>query len=174
MTIKPPSKGVYRIDTLDSRITFRAKHQFGTGTVRGSFGLTGGEIAVTVPPEESTVHAAASTLSFASGNTARDRKVKSTTFLDAEAYPEISFTSTSIEQVDGIWQLRGVLTARGAAAPAEFSLESLQVDAADIRIAATGKIDRYAHGITAMKGMAGRYLWLTVTVRATRQQVGPS
>lgn len=125
MTIQPSGQGVYRIDVLHSRTDFRAKHQFGTGTgtVRGSFGPTGGEIAVAVPREGSTVHASASALSFVSGNRMRDRKVRSKTFLDA----------------------------------------------ADIIISATGKIDRYAHGITAAKGMAGRHLWLTITVRATLQ-----
>ncbi|HJP73709.1 MAG TPA: YceI family protein [Pseudonocardiaceae bacterium] len=169
MTIQAPSQGVYRIDTTGSTISFRAKHQFGTGTVRGSFGLTGGEIAVALPPEGSTVRASANALSFASGNKARDRKVKSRTFLDAEAHPEISFESTSFEQVDGVWLLRGLLTARGVAAPADFSLDSLEVKSADILISATGKVDRYAHGITARKGLAGRHLWLSITVRATRQ-----
>ena len=113
MTIQVPNQGVYRIDTVDSTISFRAKHQFGTGTVRGSFELTGGAIVVAVPHEGSSAHASANALSFVSGNKARDRKVKSKTFLNAEAYPEISFASTSFQQVDDVWHLRGILTARG-------------------------------------------------------------
>lgn len=170
MTIQVPNQGVYRIVTDDSRIAFRAKHQFGTGTVHGAFALAGGEIAVSHPHERSTVCASAAARSFASGNRFRDRKVKSKTFLDAEAYPQISFASTSFEQVDGIWHLQGILTAHGIAAITDFSLESLQLHGADILLTATGKIDRYTHGITAMKGMAGRHIWLTITARATHQR----
>jgi polyisoprenoid-binding protein YceI len=169
MTIHVPSQGVYRIDPVASGIDFRAKHQFGTGTVRGSFALTGGAVVVADPHEGSTAHASADARSFLSGNKIRDRKVKSKAFLDAETYPEISFASTSFRQTDDVWRLGGILTARGVAAAANFTIESLELEAEDIVVSATAKIDRYAHGITAARGMAGRHLWLTVDVRARRQ-----
>ncbi|MBO9521384.1 MAG: YceI family protein [Nocardioidaceae bacterium] len=169
MTIQLPGPGVYRIDPTGSRIAVRAKHRFGTGTVRGTFELTGGEIAVAVPHEGSTVRADASAASFESGSSARDRNVRSRRFLDAEAHPAISFTSTAFDQVDGVWHLRGTLTARGVTAAADFAVESLELGATDLLVSATARVDRYAHGITAAKGMAGRHLELTVTARATRQ-----
>jgi hypothetical protein len=33
-------------------------------------------------------------------------------------------------------------------------------------VVASGRVDRYAHGITAMKGMAGRYLDLRAEIEA--------
>jgi len=36
------------------------------------------------------------------------------------------------------------------------------------RPGATGKVDRYAHDITKLKGMAARYLTLNITARAGR------
>jgi len=37
-----------------------------------------------------------------------------------------------------------------------------------VTVRAVGKVDRYAHRITKMKGMAGRYLKLDIIAHATR------
>lgn len=57
-----------------------------------------------------------------------------------------------------------------ALAPSPTSAESLSNSRALTFLTARGEIDRYTHGITAMKGMAGRHIWLTITARATRQR----
>jgi polyisoprenoid-binding protein YceI len=166
VVIAPP--GEYVIDPARSRIVFTAKHQFGLGTVRGSFGLHSGEIAVTDPPTDSTVRAVADATSFASGSRARDKKVRSATFLHVEHHPHISFESTSAGlDSDGTWTLKGTLTARGVSAPVEFTVTDATTDNRQLTLAATATVDRYAHGITAMKGMAGRYLRLTAEIHAT-------
>ncbi len=41
-------------------------------------------------------------------------------------------------------------------------------DAGELAIRATGTVDRYRHGITRMKGMAGRWLTLTISARAAQ------
>src|SRR6185437_9349404 len=145
------------IDPSRSVITFSAKHQFGLGTVHGSFALRSGAIELAEPGTESRVTAVADAGSYASGSSARDRKVLSATFLDAERHPDIGFASTHAElDAAGTWHLHGVLTARGGAAPVVFT------------------VVRYAHGITALKGLAGRYLRLTATIRAQRTSSRPA
>ncbi|MEU6621604.1 hypothetical protein ABZ926_12620 [Streptomyces litmocidini] len=39
---------------------------------------------------------------------------------------------------------------------------------------ATATVDRYAHGVTKLKGVAGRRLQLTATVRAHRADGSPA
>ncbi|WP_166459526.1 YceI family protein [Amycolatopsis pithecellobii] len=170
MTVVVPPAGRYVVDPGRSEITFTAKHQFGLGTVRGGFSLRTAEITVTDPPASSAVRVSVDATSFDSGHKGRDGKVKSKTFLDVERHPEIAFESTGVT-VDsaGNWTVRGILTARGEKAPVELAVVDAKTAGTELTLTATTVVDRYAHGITAMKGMAGRHLHLTAQVRAHRQ-----
>ena len=61
------------------------------------------------------------------------------------------------------------MTAAGTSVPFELQIDGLDADDAGFTAKASGRVDRYAHGISKMKGMAGRYLDLEITARATRQ-----
>ena len=169
MTVTIPPKGQYTIDPAQSSVTFTAKHQFGLATVRGSFALRSGEIRVSKPVTASVVRVVVDAGSFASGNRTRDKQVKSATFLHVENHPNITFESTGV-RVDeaGDWTLHGTLTARGSAAPIELAVADASVTGDELILTATTVVDRYAHDITAMKGMAGRRLWMSVQIRARR------
>jgi len=164
--IETPKAGIYQIDPEGSSIAFTTKHMFGMGTVTGKFALVSGQIVITEPVSSSHVEAAASAHSFHSASRMRDGQVKSAKFLDAEAYPEIRFTSTELVRDGDRWLVRGKITARGTAAPVELTLVESSAVTAGLTLRATGKVDRYAHGITKMKGMAGRYLTLEINARA--------
>lgn len=166
--VQLPAAGTYRIDPTTSTIAFNSKHMFGLGTVKGSFSVTSGEIVVAETPSGTRVTASASSQSFASANPKRDAQVKSETFLHADAFPLITFRSTTFVRKGDQWVLRGEITARGNTAPAEFTLLQSRADAAGLTLQATGTVDRYAHQITKMKGMAGRFLNLEISIRATR------
>jgi polyisoprenoid-binding protein YceI len=114
--------------------------------------------------------AVADSASFASGSKGRDKKVRSKTFLYVDNHPDIAFESTAA-RVDqsGVWTLQGTITARGVAAPVEFTVSEAAMSQDELALTATATVDRYAHGITAMKGMAGRRLQLTVEIRAVRR-----
>jgi polyisoprenoid-binding protein YceI len=161
-----PPPGRYVIDPARSRIGFTTKHQFGLGTVRGSFAVRSGEVTITDPPAGSTLRAVADAASFDSGNKAREKKVLSKTLLDVERHPDIEFVSTAVtDNGAGTWTLRGVITARGGRAPAEFTITQATKSGSGFAVVASGRVDRYAHGITAMKGMAGRHLDLTAEIQ---------
>ena len=168
ISIQLPTAGTYRIDPKLSKITFNAKHMFGLGTVNGTFSVASGEIVVTEPISGTTVTASASSQSFESANPKRDAHVKSEAFLHADAHPLITFRSTTFVRDGDRWVLRGDITARGTTAPVEFTLLESRADGAGLTLRATGTVDRYAHQITKMKGMAGRHLNLEVSLRATR------
>ena len=143
--------------------------------MHGSFALRSGAIELAEPGTESRVTAVADAGSYASGSSARDRKVLSATFLDAERHPDIGFVSTRAElDAAGTWHLHGVLTARGGAAPVVFTVVEAQSSENELTLTATATVDRYAHGITALKGLAGRYLRLTATIRAQRTSSRPA
>ncbi|MFF4507527.1 YceI family protein [Streptomyces sp. NPDC001401] len=175
MTTATPAPGRYAIDVPRSEITFTTKHMFGLGTVRGSFRLRGGTISLAEPLTGSRVEAVADASSFDTGNKNRDRQVLSKTLLDTDGYPDIVFTSTGAElDESGAWALQGLLTAHGVRAPVTFTVATAEVDGDEIAVEATATVDRYAHGVTRLKGMAGRRLQLTATVRARRTDGSPA
>ncbi|MFC1421113.1 YceI family protein [Streptacidiphilus cavernicola] len=166
MTVTIPPAGDYVIDPSRSTIDFTTKHMFGLGAVTGRFALRSGRITVATPTNASGAVVVADAASFSTGHRGRDAKVLSKAILDSASYPEIRFASAGAVSIDGRWTLRGTLTAHGEEAPVEFSVIESAIDGGTLNVVATATVDRYAHGITAMKGMAGRYLQLTVTVHA--------
>lgn len=164
---KPPV-GSYAIDPELSEIRFTTKHMFGAGKVEGVFSEVVGTIVVADQPAQSTVAASASAASLDSGDKRRDAKVLSPKFLHVEEHPHIAFQSTGVSERGGVWTLEGQLTARGGSAPVHLTITKLVAEPSGLAITAEGEVDRYAHGITAMKGMAARRLKITVTAHATR------
>jgi polyisoprenoid-binding protein YceI len=163
-----PAVGTYQVDPASSAITFKTRHMFGLGPVVGRFDLRSGSVVVAVPVSASLVVAAVEAGSFVTGNPTRDEKVRSADFLDAQKHPEIVFTSTAISETDQGWVLRGEITARGVVAPVELNVLEVGVDGDVVTMRASGTVDRYAHGMTKLKGMAGRYLNLSISARAVR------
>jgi polyisoprenoid-binding protein YceI len=153
-----PGTGTYNLDPSRSSVTFATRHMFGLGSVTGTFSLTDGELIINEPVTSSTVVARADANSFASQNTQRDKQVRSKTFLDAANHPDISFRSIQVARHEGGWTLRGRLTVRGETVPVDFLITQSEVNGPQVSIRAAGRVDRYAHGVTKMKGMAARYL----------------
>ena len=165
-TVSIPPAGTYKLDPAASSVTFATRHMFGLGGVTGSFKVLSGEITIADPVTSSTATAVIDAASFATGSAARDKDVKSANFLHVEDHPEITFRSTELEESGEGWVLRGQITARGHAARADVALSEVRADSDGLTIRATCRVDRYAHGITKKKGMAGRFLDLEVTARA--------
>lgn len=166
--VQLPAVGTYRIDPSTSTIAFTTRHMFGFGAVKGSFELSSGEIIVAEPVTASRVVASASANSFTTGNAKRDKHVRSADFLQAETFPEISFRSSELVRDGASWLLRGTITARGNTAPVELTIIEATTDPTGLTLRATGKVDRYAHDITKMKGIAARYLTLNIAAHADR------
>jgi polyisoprenoid-binding protein YceI len=153
-----PATGTYYLDPSRSSITFVTRHMFGLGQVTGTFSLADGELIINEPVTSSTVIARAAANSFSTGNKQRDQHVTSKTFLDAANHPDISFRSTDVVRDEQVWTLRGRLTVRGNAEPLDFVITECRISGPEVSIRATARVDRYAHGITKLKGMAARHL----------------
>ncbi len=147
-------------------MTFRTRHLFGLGTVTGTMAITAGQISINPAALHATVTATISAASFSSGNHARDRDVRSPRFLHADQYPDITFRAGALGYDQGRWMLAGELTVRGVSKPVTLAIESVEETGPGFRAHATTRIDRYAFGVTAAKGMAARYLDIDLTAAA--------
>ena len=159
-----PASGVYTVDPSRSTITFSVKHMFGLGTVTGTFAVRAAQIAVA--GEDVTVAAAVDAASIKTDQQRRDVHVRSKSFLHTDEHPTMDFVSDSVRQTDDGWLIGGVLTVRGKGNRAEFLVHSFAERNGELTARATASIDRYAHGVTAMKGMAGRRLELVFDITA--------
>ena len=166
--LQAPPAGRYVLDPAGSLVTFETRHMFGLGRVRGALAVTDGALDVAEPAAGSSVQAAVSTASFSTRNPMRDPQVRSGLFLDARHHPEISFRSTVIRRGGDGWTVSGVLTVKGRPAPLDLTITSIATDGDAVVFRASGTVDRYAHGITAMRGMAARHLTIQITARASR------
>jgi polyisoprenoid-binding protein YceI len=161
--------GKYRIDLRNSRVAFIAKGFFGLETVRGTFTIRNGDMAVADDLHRSTVRATIDAGSFRTDKARRDKHVTSKRFLDAPAYPTMTFTGTALKRrPDGRWQLAGALTVRDTTIAVPVTVVESTATAAGFRLTATARVDRHAAGVTVAKGFIGRYVDVTLDITAIR------
>jgi len=137
--------------------------------VTGTVAITSGEISIDPAVPRAMVTATISAASFSSGNRARDRDVRSPRFLHVDQYPDITFRAGTLSHDQGRWMLAGELTVRQVTSPLTLAISSVEPTGSGFRARATTRIDRYAYGVTAAKGMAARRLDITVTAVAEPQ-----
>ena len=166
--VQAPPAGRYVLDPAGSEITFVTRHMFGLARVRGRLKVTSGVITIADRPENSQAEAEISASSFSTGNVMRDPQVRSRLFLDARRHPAISFRSDSVREHQGGWSVAGFLEVKGRVAPIELNVTDVSSDGNALVVTAEGIVDRYAHDITTMPGMAARQLSVKITARATR------
>jgi polyisoprenoid-binding protein YceI len=127
-------------------------------------GATGVTIDVGEPLARSSAFVQIDAASFRTGNGQRDDQVRLERLLDTERYPVITFRS---ESMDGL-ALTGTLTVRNVTMPVTVSIEQTAARARWFHARASTRIDRTEFGVTAYRGMAGRYLDMTIEVRCIR------
>jgi len=161
-----PQLGRYEIDPDRSAVTFRTRHLFGLAPVRGTFAIRGGTADIADPVEASRVRAEIEAGSFRTRNPQRDRNVLSARFLDPARYPAMIFSSDRID-ADG-QVLTGTLTVRDVTRPVRLTITRFTAAGRSLTARATVRIDRTEFGVTAQRGLAGRYLTVTVEVQCVR------
>jgi polyisoprenoid-binding protein YceI len=123
--------GNYTVDVAHTRIGVRARHAMVT-TVRGAFTEFAGTAHLDVAnPAGSSVELTIKTASIDTGTPDRDAHLRSADFLDVERYPELTFRSTSVEQIDEeVYQVTGDLTIKGLTRPVsiDFTLTGSALD----------------------------------------------
>jgi polyisoprenoid-binding protein YceI len=159
-----PRIGQYEIDPGHSAVRFRTRHLFGLAPVRGTFTIRSGTVGVAEPLAGSVISAEVDAASFHTSNRQRDSAVRSSVFLDADRHPSIGFTTIRISGS----VIAGMLTVRGVTKPVSLTVQEITVSPEWFTARATTRIDRTEFGVTASRGLAGRYLDLTIEARCVR------
>ncbi|MGH9226968.1 MAG: YceI family protein [Acidimicrobiales bacterium] len=123
--------GEYQLDGAHSRIGFSARHAMVT-KVRGTFNDVDGRAYFDAAnPSASWVKLTIQAASIDTRNADRDNHLRSNDFFDMETYPEITFASTAVEQVDDeTFRVTGDLTIKGVTKPitVEFAHTGVATD----------------------------------------------
>src|SRR5688500_11768546 len=116
--------GTYTIDPTHRRIGFTARHAMVT-KVRGSFNeFDGSGYFDAENPAESHLKLTIQAASIDTRNADRDGHLRSNDFFDMETYPEITFESTAVEQLDPeSYRVTGDLTIKGVTKPVTVDFE---------------------------------------------------
>lgn len=155
--VQLPPPGTYRVDPSWSAVRYIGRHVFGLGAVQATFAVAAGAIEVAEPTSASEVRLSVDPATFTSDKTRRDKHVKSKVLLDVEQYPEISFRSTSVRADGDHWRvIGGDVTAHGSTQPVEITVDRATASGTDVTVHAVAQLDRYAFGVTGVKGMAAR------------------
>lgn len=105
--------GTWAVDPSHSTVGFQVKHM-GIATVRGTFGEFEGTLEVGDDLSTAKVRGKVKAASIDTAEDARDDHLRSADFFDAEQYPELTFESTAIEQLDDeAFRVTGNLTLHG-------------------------------------------------------------
>lgn len=144
-TIAPT--GTWTVDAAHSKVGFAVKH-LGIATVRGGFTEFQGTLEIGEDLASSRAYGTVKTASIDTSEPARDEHLRSPDFFNAEAYPEITFESTSIEALDDeVLRVTGKLTINGITNEETFHAE-IQGTEADpwgnerVGLEVTGQISR--------------------------------
>ncbi len=149
-TTKVPT-GTWNVDPSHSSVEFQVKH-LGIATVKGAFREFAGALTVA---EDGSV-SASGTVQVASVDTRderRDEHLRSADFFEADAYPQITFQSTSIEPVDEeTFKITGDITIHGVTNPItlEAVVEGTEEDPwgnTRVGLEATGSLSRGDFGM---------------------------
>lgn len=153
MTPIAPTTDTWKLDPSHTSVEFSAKHMMFT-TVKGRFANVDGTITLGGDaPSAASVSVSMDAASIDTRNDQRDGHLKSPDFLDAEQYPAVTFTSTSIEGTTDRFRINGDLTIRGTTRPVtlDAAFEGEGVDPwGGVRrgFSASTKIDRREFGLT--------------------------
>ena len=143
----PTSVGVWSVDPDRSTIGFTAKSMWGLAPVKGRFTEFSGDGQIT---DTQTIFGRID-IRAASLDTSmrkRDEHLRSTDFLEAEKYPDISAVVTGAESIDGdTVDLRAQLNVKGTTAQLPLRTEVAVLDDGAVRLRTKATIDRKEFGV---------------------------
>ncbi len=116
--------GDYAVDPVHSRIGFAARHAMVT-KVRGQFNSFDGKAFLDFErPENSRAEMTIDVASIDTRNAQRDEHLRANDFFDAPNFPQITFRTTAVEQIDDeTYRLAGDLTIKGITKPVTVDFE---------------------------------------------------
>ena len=161
--------GDYVLTGGASSISFKTRHMYGLGPVKGHLSVRSGNLHVVEGIAGSAVNAVVEASSFRTHNPIRDLHVRSRMFLGVKKNPIWTYESNSVVQEGADLVVRGTFTVRGNSAPVSLVVERVEATpSGEVIIRAHGEVDRYALGVTTLRGMAARLLTFDIELTAKK------
>ncbi len=172
--------GTWSVDPTHSTVGFAVKHM-GIATVRGEFREFEGTLEIGDSDSSSRAHGTVKVQSVDTNEPQRDEHLRSPDFFDAQQYPELSFESTQIEQLDDEeFRITGNLTLHGVTAEVVLHADVQGTDVDPwgnerIGLEITGQLSRGDYGMKFNQALgSGNMLVadkvkLTLDISAVRQ-----
>lgn len=113
----------WNLDTAHSGIHFSVRHMV-FAKVRGRFATWSGAIEAGEDLTRAKVTAEIDAASIDTGESDRDKHLRSADFFDVEHYPKLTFTSTRVERDGDDYTLVGDLTIRDVTKEVKLAVES--------------------------------------------------
>jgi len=118
-----PKAGTWTIDPTHTTVEFEARHLM-VAKVKGRFGEFEGALHIAEDPTQSSTSVTIKAASIDTRTQQRDDHLRSPDFLEVDAYPELTFTSTGVEHdADEDWRINGDLTIHGITRPVTLKME---------------------------------------------------
>jgi polyisoprenoid-binding protein YceI len=154
-TISPTTAiptGTWSVDPAHSKVAFAVKHM-GIATVRGEFKEFEGTLEIGDEISSAKAYGAVKVQSVDTNEPQRDEHLRSPDFFDTAQYPELSFESTEIEQLDDEeFRITGNLTLHGVTAAVVLHAEVQGTDVDPwgnerVGLEITGQLSRGDYGM---------------------------
>lgn len=172
----------WEIDPAHSSANFSIQH-LGFAKVSGTIFGVGGNIAFDPEnPNDAEFNGVLDVKTLTTGVEQRDGHLKSDDFFDVENYPEITFTSKSVEASEDTAKIRGDLTIKGVTKEVELEADLLGIGEKDmgegpVEVAAfvlRTKVNRYDFGLEwnmelpSGKLLVGKEVTIEVNIEAVK------
>jgi polyisoprenoid-binding protein YceI len=165
----------WQLDPAQSTAEFRVKHFWGLITVVGHFDRFDGSLEIGA---EGTYRIALTidADSLDTGNSTRDRHLRSADFFDVTEHPQVHFASSTVTEAgDDLLHVSGQLEAAGKQIPVSFDARLHTLDKRTIELEATATADHPQLGMTwSPLRMVRPPATLHVKAHLTRQTDTPS
>jgi len=162
--------GTWQIDPNHSAAQFSVRH-LGVSTVRGAFTkVSGSATHDPADPSKDTLEATIDANSVDTRVEMRDNDLRSARFFDVQKYPTITFRSKQTKAAgSGKLQITGDLTIRGVTKEVVLDVDGPSAPIKDpmgkglrMGASATTKVNRQDFGVSAMPGMVGDEITITI------------
>jgi polyisoprenoid-binding protein YceI len=159
--------GDYVLTNGSSSISFKTRHMYGLGPVKGHLSVRSGNLHVVEGIAGSAVHAVVEAASFTTHNPIRDLHVRSRMFLGVNKHPTWTYESNSVVREGADVVVNGTFTVRDNSAPVSLVVDRVEATpSGELTIHAHGEVDRYALGVTTLRGVAARLLTFDIELTA--------
>jgi len=177
LTVSAFAQDTWQLDPPHSSAQFSVRH-LGVSTVRGAFTKVSGSVVYDPANlNKSSIQATIDTASVDTRVDMRDNDLRSPRFFDAQKFPTITFQSKKIEAAGaGKLKVTGDLTIKGVTkevvldvdGPSPAIKDPMGKDRLRAGASATTKINRNDFGVSALPGVIGDDITITLDVEMVK------